>query len=327
MEFGLVTESSPIEYRKPTVVTMSMPVEVDLYRKPTGVNNSMPMEVDLYRKPTGVNNSMPVEVDLVAIIQQLHQHLDPRTVFACFGKIMGQHLPLYGVRLAYKDYQFHWGQQNGYAIEQKLTLADCQVIVNYNLKAPLVPSQTLKLNQIQQLVLQPLFNAIQFKEMSLQAMYDALTNLGNRHYYQESLKKELARAERNSDEFSLITLDLDNFKQLNDDFGHQLGDSALVEFAQMLNTTIRNSDQAFRIGGDEFTILVQANVEAASILCQRILDAISTHQYLEKYQVKTSMGVAQWRHHDTEDSLYQRADNALYEAKAAGRQCYCVENS
>lgn len=292
MEFGLATESFPIEYRK----------------------------------PMGVCAPAPQEIDLVNIIQQLHQHLDPRTVFACFGKIMGQHLPLYGVRLDYKDYHFHWGSQKGYAIEQHLTIADCQFTVNYNLKAPLVPSQTQKLNQLQSLVLQPLFNAIQYREMSLQAMYDALTQLGNRHYYQESLKKEIARAQRHNSDLSLIALDLDNFKQLNDDHGHPLGDKALIEFARMLNSTIRDTDQAFRIGGDEFTLLIQANAEDATILCQRVLDAVATHQYLDNYQVRTSMGISQWRANDSEQTFYQRADNALYLAKAAGGQCYRIHS-
>ncbi|MCG9730466.1 GGDEF domain-containing protein [Shewanella sp. Isolate13] len=290
MEFGLATESSPIQYRQTTNIAMSM----------------------------------PLEIDLVNIIQQLHQHLDPRTVFACFGQIMGQHLPLYGVRLSYKQYQFHWGKPYGYAFEQKLTFAGHQVTINYNLKAALVPSQTLMLNQLKELVLQPLINAIQYQEMSQQAMYDALTKLGNRHYYLQSVRKEIARAERNHSSFSLVALDLDNFKQLNDDYGHQLGDSALIEFSDMLNATIRDTDQAFRIGGDEFTLLVQADAKAAQVLCQRILNALSNHHYLERYQVSTSMGVTQWQEKDTEQSLYQRADHALYEAKAAGRQCYRI---
>ncbi|MGS0681158.1 diguanylate cyclase DgcS [Shewanella sp. 125m-7] len=290
MELGLATESFPIKYRQQTEIGMST----------------------------------SLDMDLVNIIQQLHQHLDPRTVFACFGQIMGQHLPLFGVRLTYKQYQFHWGQAYGYTFEQKLTFAGQQVTIDYNLKATLVPSQTLMLNQLKDLVLQPLINAIQYQEMSQQAMYDALTKLGNRHYYQQSLKKEIARAKRNQGSFSLIVLDIDNFKQLNDDFGHQLGDSALIEFADMLNATIRDTDQAFRIGGDEFTLLVQADVDEARILCNRILNALVNHHYLKQYQVSTSMGVTQWRDEDTERSLYQRADNALYEAKAAGRQCYQI---
>ncbi|WP_108946020.1 diguanylate cyclase DgcS [Shewanella halifaxensis] len=293
MEFGLATESLPIEYRK----------------------------------PMGAGIATLSEVDLVDIIQQLHQHLDPRSVFACFGKIMGQHLPLYGICLEHKGQLLHWGQQQGYAIEQKLSFAERQFTINYMLKAPLVPSQTQRLIQLQKLVLQPLFNALQYQEMSQQAMYDALTKLGNRHYYRESLRKEIARAERNQQPLSLIALDLDNFKQLNDDFGHQLGDNALIEFAELLNATIRDTDLAFRIGGDEFTILLQADSQVAALLCQRILDALANHHYLEKYQVSTSMGIAQWCTNDSEQSLYARADNALYKAKAAGRQCFQTDSN
>ncbi|MCL1057635.1 GGDEF domain-containing protein [Shewanella gelidimarina] len=290
MEFGLATEFFPNEYR----------VQAD------------------------VESAYALDLDLVNIIQQLHQHLDPRTVFACFGKIMGQYLPLHGVQLTYKQYHFQWGCQDGYAIEQHLTLSGTRVNVNYNLKAPLVPSQTQRLNQLQGLVLQPLFNAIQFEEISKQAMFDALTNLGNRHYYLEQIKKEIARAQRTQSTFSLVTLDLDNFKQLNDRYGHQLGDEALVAFANMLTGVIRNTDQAFRIGGDEFTILVQGDAQAAAILCQRILIALEEHSDLAGYQVKTSLGIAPWLQNDTALSLYQKSDSALYQAKAAGRQCYSI---
>ncbi|MCL1093401.1 GGDEF domain-containing protein [Shewanella kaireitica] len=290
MEFGLATELFPNEYR----------VEADL------------------------ESVYPLDLDLVTIIQQLHQHLDPRTVFACFGKIMGQYLPLHGVQLSYKQYHFQWGRQGGYSIEQHLTLADTMVTVNYNLKAPLVPSQAQRLNQLQELVLQPLFNAIQFQEISKQAMFDALTQLGNRHYYLEQIKKEIARAERNHSTFSLVTLDLDNFKQLNDRFGHQLGDEALVSFAKLLNRLIRDTDQAFRIGGDEFTILVQGDAKAAAILCQRVLAALEELTTIESYQIRTSLGIAQWANNDSEQSLYQKSDSALYQAKAMGRQCYSI---
>ncbi|WOT04226.1 diguanylate cyclase DgcS [Shewanella youngdeokensis] len=290
MEFGLATESFPNEY----------PIE------------------------TGLSSAYPLDLDFVNIIQNLHQHLDPRTVFACFGKIMGQHLPLHGVQLKYKQYHFHWGRQGGYAIEQLLTLADTSVQVNYNLKAPLMPSQAQRLHQLQGLVLQPLFNAIQFQEMSKQAMFDALTNLGNRHYYLAQIKKEIARAQRNHGTFSLVTLDLDNFKQLNDRFGHQLGDDTLSAFAKMLTEVIRNTDQAFRIGGDEFTLLVQGDARSAARLCQRILSAIEDHSHLNDYHVKTSLGIAQWHSDDTEQSLYQKSDSALYKAKASGRGCFSI---
>ncbi|MCL1048487.1 GGDEF domain-containing protein [Shewanella abyssi] len=277
-----------------------------------------------YRVQADVESAYSLDLDLVNIIQQLHQHLDPRTVFACFGKIMGQYLPLHGVQLTYKQYHFNWGRQGGYSIEQHLALADTSVKVNYNLKAPLMPSQAQRLNQLQGLVLQPLFNAIQFQEISKRAMFDALTNLGNRHYYLEQIKKEIARAQRCHSDFSLVTLDLDNFKQLNDRYGHQLGDNTLAAFAHMLTTVIRDTDQAFRIGGDEFTILVQGDAQAAAILCQRILIAVDDHTDLADYQVKTSLGIALWLHNDTEQSLYQKSDSALYQAKAAGRQCYSI---
>lgn len=264
------------------------------------------------------------DFDLIAIIQQLHQHLDPRKVFACFATIMGQYLPLYGVQVKYQQHHFQWGNSHGYCIKQQLTFADTIVTMNYHLASPLQPLQSQRLHQLQQLLLQPLFNAIQFQEVSQQAMFDALTQLGNRHYYLEQVNKEIARAQRGQHSFSLITLDLDNFKQLNDHYGHQQGDDVLKTFATLLSREIRSTDQAFRMGGDEFMILVQGDAYAASILCGRILAAVEACSQTQEHFVSASLGIAQWAHNDTEQSLYQKSDCALYQAKSMGRRCYHI---
>jgi len=291
MDFGLATEFYPEEHQ---------------------------YQPELY----GVDNT---ELDLVEIIQQLHESLDPRTVFACFGKVMGQHLPMHGVKLNYKHYQFSWGRRQGLVIKQQLVCSGEAASLQYSLKSPLTPSQAQRLQLLQTLVLLPLFNATQFHEMSQQAMYDSLTKLGNRHYYTESLKKAIATAQRYSNDLSLIVLDLDNFKKLNDRHGHQFGDNVLSEFGQLLTGAIRNTDQAFRIGGDEFVVLVRGDKQAASILCERILTAMSSLPLFEKHGIQTSLGVSQWINTEVPSALYERADRALYRAKAAGRQCFRVD--
>ncbi|QFU23664.1 GGDEF domain-containing protein [Shewanella eurypsychrophilus] len=267
------------------------------------------------------------ELDLVQIIQQLHESLDPRTVFACFGKIMGQHLPIAGIKLRYNKYQFSWGRNQGLVIKQELVYEEKIARLEYSLTSPLMPSQAKQLQQLQTLVILPLFNATQFQDMSQQAMYDSLTRLGNRHYYIESLKKAIATSSRHNNALSIVILDLDNFKTLNDVYGHQFGDNILSEFGSVLTKAIRDTDQAFRVGGDEFVVLVRGDLSAAEILCQRILSTMSTLPLFNKYQVQTSLGISQWKHDEAATSLYERADKALYRAKAAGRRCFRSDKS
>ena len=265
--------------------------------------------------------------DLVQIIQQLHESLDPRTVFACFGKVMGQNLPILGIKLRYNKHQFTWGTHQGLSIQQQLVHQGKTARLEYSLAAPLLPSQAKQLQLLQTLVILPLFNATQFQEMSQQAMYDSLTRLGNRHYYIESLKKAIAPSTRHDNALSIVILDLDNFKMLNDVHGHQFGDTVLSEFGHLLTKAIRNTDQAFRVGGDEFIVVVRGDLAAAEVLCRRVLHDMSGLPLFEKHQVQTSLGISQWKSDETACSLYERADKALYRAKAAGRRCYRADLS
>ena len=228
---------------------------------------------DEYNYQTDAYSPTSSPVDLVQVIQQLHATLDPRTVFACYGKVLGQHLPIQGVRLQSEQYKLSWGKRYGISLKRQIICGGTPLTLQYQLLTPLTPSQSLCLQEIEPLLLQPLLNAMQYQEMSMQAMFDALTGLGNRHYYSQSLKNAVARAQRKQGNVSLIVLDLDNFKKLNDKYGHKCGDYILKEFGDIIRSSIRSTDQAFRIGGDEFVVIVQGNIHAAGLLCERIVSA------------------------------------------------------
>ncbi|MGL6124397.1 MAG: GGDEF domain-containing protein [Shewanella sp.] len=275
-----------------------------------------------YRYQTEHYSSNDSPFDLIKVIQQLHGSLDPRTVFACYGKVLGQHLPIQGVRLLYGEHKLSWGKRYGISINRQLMCAGIPLTIQYQLLTPFTPSQTLSLQDIEPLLLQPLLNAMRYQEMSMQAMFDSLTGLGNRHYYNQSISNATARAHRKQGSVALIVLDLDNFKQLNDKFGHKCGDYILKEFGDIIRATIRNTDQAFRIGGDEFVIIAQGDIHAAGLLCKRIISATNQHSSFNQFNVSCSLGAAE--SHDTieAEQLYELADKALYQAKAAGRNCY-----
>ncbi|QDE31828.1 GGDEF domain-containing protein [Shewanella polaris] len=272
-----------------------------------------------YRSDTYLNTES--ELDLIQVIQQLHGSLDPRTVFACFGKTLGQHLPVKGVQLTLDKQKFVWGRH--YGIELQRTVND-MFYITYQLSVPLTPSQKQTLERLESVLVQPLNNALKYQNMSNQAMFDALTNLGNRYYYRQAIDIALARVNRRQGQVSLIVLDLDKFKQLNDVHGHKVGDFVLVGFAELINQAIRNTDQAFRIGGDEFVIITQGGSHAAANVCERIIEMMPKHAELTEYNIQCSFGVAESLPQQEVEDLYERADKAMYAAKAAGRNCYRI---
>lgn len=160
------------------------------------------------------------------------------------------------------------------------------------------------------------------------AYHDALTGLGNRHLLGECLETEIERARVSGMPLVLLFIDLDGFKTINDTLGHAVGDALLKEIAQRLRVTIRRSDTAVRMGGDEFFVIAPeiARIEDAAALAEKILLAIGApidHQG-EKLVVCGSIGIAVFPSNGEDaDFLVRAADNAMYEAKSRGRNRYC----
>lgn len=155
---------------------------------------------------------------------------------------------------------------------------------------------------------------------------DPLTNLLNRHFFQERLIEEIERAKRHHLPLSLIILDIDNFKTINDTYGHPAGDEALVLIAQIISNTIRSIDVAARYGGEEFTIILpQTSKENAFDIAKRICDNINnTELMIDEYnspiKSSVSLGLATFPNDaSTIEELIKNTDIALYTAKATGK--------
>jgi diguanylate cyclase (GGDEF)-like protein len=145
------------------------------------------------------------------------------------------------------------------------------------------------------------------------ALTDPLTGLANRRAWEEELRREVARARRNSERLALVMVDLDHFKQLNDTRGHQAGDSVLAEAAASWRGAVRNTDFLARYGGDEFAMLLpDCPDEYGELVLERIRTAIPPG-------FTCSAGIAYWNGNETAESLLSRADSALLEAKRSGR--------
>ncbi|ARU59196.1 hypothetical protein OLMES_5212 [Oleiphilus messinensis] len=152
------------------------------------------------------------------------------------------------------------------------------------------------------------------------ATIDPLTGLQNRLKINESIEHELQRFRRFHKPFSVIMLDLDDFKKVNDEHGHQAGDDVLIEFSGLLSTLTRSIDLIGRWGGEEFIIICpDTTLSGATCLAEKIRQQIEAHRFMSIGQKTCSMGVTVVKGDDTIQSLIGRADQALYQAKDKGR--------
>jgi diguanylate cyclase (GGDEF)-like protein/hemerythrin-like metal-binding protein len=152
------------------------------------------------------------------------------------------------------------------------------------------------------------------------ATRDGLTNLYNRRYFVDVCKNKLEEFYRTMQPFSFILLDIDYFKNINDEYGHLKGDYVLKEFARLLRGNIRKSDILCRWGGEEFIILLMnTEVEKAVILAEKIRLYIEKYKFKEMTSITASFGVIQCQADDDAESVFKRLDNSLYLAKMSGR--------
>jgi diguanylate cyclase (GGDEF)-like protein len=163
-------------------------------------------------------------------------------------------------------------------------------------------------------------NARRYAEARALADLDALTNVHNRRYFHETLAREVARAHRYHRRLSLIVIDLDDFKTVNDRVGHLAGDAVLAEASERMLSVVRSADIACRVGGDEFGIVLpESSGEDAELLAGRIARAISVRPIGAAGTLLLSAGVAELRPGDRPNDLFERADEALYRAKELGK--------
>lgn len=152
------------------------------------------------------------------------------------------------------------------------------------------------------------------------ALTDELTGLNNRRFFNECSPMAISAARRHGQPLSLVCIDLDNFKRINDTFGHAVGDQVLKEFSAILKKLLRVEDIACRWGGEEFIILLpNTTCEAAVALAERIRLSIEEYPERATPSVTASFGVARLQCGDNEDAFIRRADDALYQAKREGR--------
>ncbi|HFE37769.1 MAG TPA: GGDEF domain-containing protein [Gammaproteobacteria bacterium] len=176
----------------------------------------------------------------------------------------------------------------------------------------------------------PLRNAISYQQALLAAHKDPLTGVYNRATLEESLNREVKLAQRYVRNLSMIILDIDNFKQFNDNYGHDVGDEVIKTTVERTVACMRSTDVIFRYGGEEFVILLSnTDIEGAAFLAERIRESVeetSIHHESGAIGITISLGAAELKPNEMNANFFSRADKALYRAKGLGKNQVCIDN-
>ncbi|WKE64510.1 GGDEF domain-containing protein [Gallaecimonas kandeliae] len=252
-------------------------------------------------------------------VVNLHQSLDPQQVLMRFAALAKHCLPLAGVEV---DDSLRLRLRSG--IQERFLPSQHPLLsgISYHFASPLSLWQEQLLAHWHDALEPALGNALLHRQALAMARTDHLTGLGNRAAFAEEGQRLVATGERHKHLFCLMLLDLDHFKPVNDTFGHQRGDAILYRVGQLLRAQARQEDRCFRMGGDEFALLLPDTYEeGGQVLAERLLTALAEDDYLHSHGIGFSLGLAQWQPGEHIKSLEARADMALYQAKDAGRGC------
>ena len=279
---------------------------------------------------TGVTSKQHAETEfklaMDAFIDRLHKALDFHRLITCFVAEVRRVLPCDGIEYEEESLDL-------YFIDGSLSRQTC----HYNLKYENESLGTIKFSRsklfsedeltliegmLSGLTL-PLRNALQYQRAIKIAQRDNLTGLRNGAYYHDSVDIEIERAHRYNMPFSLIMIDLDNFKCINEAYGRETGDEALKHVARLIQQQARSSDIVFRHAGDAFLVFLPntANSEA-TLVAERIKDAILLQPLSfdsQRAELTLSAGVVTVSSEDTTYRMIDRADKALFHAKILGK--------
>lgn len=292
------------------------------------INELESIEFTSIAKEFSDNANAPVRraLDKLDFLQKLSVAIELQPLLAIYAREVSMRLQITGLEFEYQDQVFQpkYSQGSCCVLSSQLFLHDKSLgTMRYLSTKPLAQPQRQLIASLEQQLLQPLNNVLIFEHNRRLSLRDHLTGLGNRSYFDETLSSMKATAQREDRPFSLLMLDLDNFKQVNDQHGHAEGDAVLKQFAKLLHEALRSNDYVFRFGGDEFVLLLaHSDSLNPGLVAQRIIDNVCNDALLSGHHVTTSIGFTNWQHGDCSASMVERADKALYQAKGDGKNNY-----
>lgn len=164
------------------------------------------------------------------------------------------------------------------------------------------------------------------KKLEEQATVDELTKVYNRKSFNERLKEKIEMFRRYESNFCLALVDIDDFKKVNDTFGHDIGDEVLIKVCEIAKENIRNTDLIFRIGGEEFVILYPKTlIDEAFLSIEKITHIIKNENIIKNHQITLSVGLTQMKENDDEASIFKRIDDLMYISKKTGKDKITVD--
>jgi len=163
------------------------------------------------------------------------------------------------------------------------------------------------------------------QQLSLLVRRDPLTGTGNRRALDEKLEELIALNKRTNQHASLLVIDVDHFKNINDAYGHVIGDQVLIKLTDLIKSRIRATDSLYRFGGEEFVVvLVGARLSSAKAIAEELRLSIESNKLVENKVVTISLGVAEFIEEESGASCLDRCDKAMYQAKESGRNKVCI---
>lgn len=219
---------------------------------------------------------------------------------------------------------FQHGSRTNHSCEYSLTIENNSLgKLTFMRRQRFNESELNTIEQFLSVLLYPLKNTLLYSQAIQFAHTDPLTGVLNRSTLRSVFQKEVSLTKRHHSDLSLIMLDLDFFKTVNDRYGHCAGDTALKDVTQCIEKTLRESDYIFRLGGEEFAILLNdTDLKGAELIAERLRTAIESLSILHddtQFQLTASMGITQYKENDSLGVIMSRSDNALYKAKDSGR--------
>ncbi len=284
---------------------------------------------------TSLGSSAPLtpEQELEArakLIQALQMSLEPNDVLAIFFKHLQSIIPVGGIQFRFPNNRdiTKLGRDALHHCDYRLTTDEGYLgEIIFNRSKRFNESELTTLEILLGALVYPLRNAQRYQSAMQLALLDPLTCLGNRAALDSALRRELQLAERHQYELSLLMIDVDHFKKINDQYGHSMGDQALQEIARTIESVCRETDITFRYGGEEFVVLLRKTDEkGARTIGERLrreINTITIEKNGNSVQPSVSIGISTRAFGQKEhiNDLFDRADEALYRAKEAGRNC------
>lgn len=255
----------------------------------------------------------------IIILEKLQTSLDISELLRNFAAIAAQYIRFSGLTFSSANNNIVLQTDAAPLFQQNFNLAiNNQELGSflYSSDEPLKISELAVIKELHQLLKTNLMHALKFQEMQQRILKDHLTGLDNRASFDENIQRSYSLCQRHKSNMALVLTDLNNFKRINDTYGHQFGDKILQRYAHVLQRSIRSSDLAFRLGGDEFALILQpASEQSTATVIERIYSEIAKDSLLSEFGVASAIGSAMWRPGETVESLFKCADENLYKGK------------